>query len=126
MDMRTPLGKARSHGSARDGVHAWKLERISAVALAPLVLWFAYFAYRVSDTGYDGYVALISKPGNTALMIMFIATMFYHMMLGMTVVIEDYVHNDLYRYVLQLGIRFMAAAMGVFCTVSILKVAFGV
>ena len=126
MTMRPPLRQARAMGSAREGVQAWKLERLTALALAPLSLWFASFVFRAAGMGFDGYVAMASKPGNVTLLVLFVTTLFYHGMLGLIVVVEDYVHGPLARYGLLALVRFFCIGMAVFSVIAILKVALGV
>jgi len=126
MDMRTPLSRARGSGSARDGVEIWKMERVTAAALVPLCLWFLIFLIRLSQgNGYETYVEMISTPGNTALMLLFIYCAFYHGMLGLSVVVEDYISRVSTRYLLLAGTKMMMVFLGLFCMVSVLKVAIG-
>ncbi len=122
--MRSPLGRAIGLGSARDGVEDWWLERISAVALVPLTVWFT--ALIVAHTG-DGYAALIAwlrSPITTTLMVLLLVALFHHSALGLQVVIEDYVHSGI-KIPLLVGMRLGCIALAVAGILAILKIAFG-
>lgn len=122
--MRTPLGRALGFGSARDGVENWWLERISAVALVPLTIWFT--ALLVAHTG-DDYAALIAwlrTPLTTTLMALLLIALFHHTALGLQVIIEDYVHSGL-RIPLLVGMRLGCLALAVAGILAILKIALG-
>jgi succinate dehydrogenase / fumarate reductase membrane anchor subunit len=89
-----PLGRARGLGSAKHGVQHWRAQRVSAVALIPLTLWFVYSVVHL--TGADQKIVLtwLHKPASAILMSLFIVATFYHLALGVQVVIEDYVHRE--------------------------------
>ncbi len=91
--MRSPLGRVIGLGSAKDGVEHWWLQRLTAVALVPLTIWFvaSIIAHTASD--YDGFIAWLSTPLTTTFMTLLLTAMFYHAALGLQVVIEDYVHS---------------------------------
>ena len=122
--MRSPLGRALGLGSARDGVEDWWLERISAVALIPLTIWFT--AAIVAHTG-DDYAALIAwlrAPLTTTLMALLLIALFQHSALGLQVVIEDYVHSGI-KLPMLVGMRLGCLALAVAGIVAILKIALG-
>lgn len=122
--MRTPLGRALGLGSARDGVEDWWLERVSAVALIPLTVWFT--ALIVAHTG-DSYAALMAwlrTPIATTLMILFLAALFHHIALGLQVVIEDYVHSGI-KIPLLVAMRLVCFALVVAGILATLKIGFG-
>ena len=92
-DMRSPLGRVIGLGSAKDGVGHWWLQRLTAVALVPLTIWFvaSIIAHTASD--YERFIAWLSTPLTTTFMTLLLIAMFYHTALGLQVVIEDYVHS---------------------------------
>lgn len=90
---RSPLGRAIWLGSAKEGVLDWWRERVTAVALVPLTLWFAASLIAHSGSDYTVFVAWLRAPLVTLLMILLLVTLFYHTALGLQVVIEDYVHS---------------------------------
>jgi succinate dehydrogenase / fumarate reductase membrane anchor subunit len=52
MSLRAPLAQALNHGAAHDGVHHWWVQRVSAIALAPLVIWLICQLLSLPDAGY--------------------------------------------------------------------------
>jgi succinate dehydrogenase / fumarate reductase membrane anchor subunit len=89
---RSPLGKARGLGAAGMGPHEWWRQRVTAVALVPLVFWFAVAVARLPGLEYAEVVAWIADPWNSVLLMSLIIVTLYHTVLGLQVVIEDYVH----------------------------------
>jgi succinate dehydrogenase membrane anchor subunit len=94
MAFRTPLAKARGLGSAKAGFHHWWLQRVTAVALIPLTVWFGFGIAVLPGAGYSDVVAWIGAPLNTVLLISLIIATCYHAALGLQVVVEDYVHTE--------------------------------
>ena len=91
--MRSPLTKARGLGSAKDGVRAWWLERVSAVALVPLSLWLTASLIAFRGRNYEEFITWLSDPLASLLMILLLLALFVHLALGLKVVIEDYLHS---------------------------------
>jgi succinate dehydrogenase / fumarate reductase membrane anchor subunit len=90
---RTPLARARGLGSAKTGVARFIIERVSAAALIPLLLWALWSAPGIAAGGYDAATAWIAAPVNAALLALLVIVGAWHMRLGMAVVIEDYIHR---------------------------------
>jgi succinate dehydrogenase / fumarate reductase membrane anchor subunit len=124
-DYRTPLSRARGLGSAKHGVGHWISERVSSVALVPLIIWAAYSVIRLAQLDYYGAVAWISEPVNATLMILTLTISFWHMQSGLRVVIEDYIHKTLTKATLLVLNVFVAGLAGALAVMSILKVALG-
>jgi len=122
---RTPLRRARGLGSAKHGVGHWLSERITSVALVPLVLWAVFGALTLAGTDYYGAVAWISQPVNAVLMVLLTAVSFLHMHAGMRVIVEDYIHKTLTKSALLLLNLFVCGLAGALAVFSILKVALG-
>lgn len=120
--MRSPLGRALGLGSARDGVDAWWRERVSAVALAPLTVWFAISIVMHAGQGYAAILAWLKMPVTTTLMTLLLIVLLRHGALGLRVVIEDYVHSKIKIPVL-VGIRLGYFALTIAGLVAILKIA---
>jgi succinate dehydrogenase / fumarate reductase, membrane anchor subunit len=91
-DMRTPLARAMGLGSAKEGVEHWWAERVSAVALIPLTLWFVASIIAQTGSDYAAFIAWLSMPITSIMMILLLVALFYHTALGLQVVIEDYRH----------------------------------
>lgn len=119
--MRSSLGQAIWLGSAKTGAEHWWAERVSALALVPLTLWFvaAIIAHTRSD--YAGFVAWLRAFPTTFLMILLLVALFHHTALGLQVIVEDYVHSDL-KFAVIIGVRltcFAAAAAGILAALQI-------
>ena len=95
--IRSPLARARGTGSARGGTHHWWLQRLTSVALIPLVLWLLSCIDCLVNPDYQQTIMWLSNPFVAIVMLLFIVFGFYHAALGMQVVFEDYVHNKLWK-----------------------------
>ena len=124
-DLRTPLSRARGLGSAKEGVHHFWAQRITAVALIPLVVWFAISLIMMSGADYAVVRAWIGSPAVMVLLTLTIVIGLHHGQLGMQVVIEDYVHNDGMKLALIVLMRFIAVLFGLAAIVAILRIGFG-
>lgn len=120
-EMRSPLGRVRGLGSANSGASHWRWQRITAVLLVPLGLWFLGATIYLIGLGFDHSVfrAWVSEHGNALLLILFTAALFHHAQLGLQVVIEDYVHAPAVKTA---SLFANTAAMGVLALSSILAV----
>ncbi|MEE9194540.1 MAG: succinate dehydrogenase, hydrophobic membrane anchor protein [Alphaproteobacteria bacterium] len=123
--LRTSLGRARGLGSARVGVEHWWLERLLAIALVPLMLWFAFAVAARTGADHGAVVEWIGSPLNTVLMILMIGAAFRHGQIGLCNVIEDYVKIERVRFALVLLVQFAAAALGLASIIAVLKIAVG-
>lgn len=121
---RSPLGRALGLGSARDGVEQWWLERVSAVALVPLTVWFTASIVVHTGDNYAQLMAWLQAPLTTTLMTLLLIALFYHSALGLQVVIEDYVHSGI-KLPLLVGMRLGCFAMAVAGILATLKIALG-
>ena len=124
-DLRTPLARARGLGSARVGVHHWWAQRLTAIALIPLVVWFAISLVMMSGADYGAVRAWIGSPMVMVLLILTIAVGLHHGQLGLQVVIEDYVHGDGSKLALIVAVRFIAVLFGLAAIVAVLRIGFG-
>ena len=91
--MRSPLGRAAWLGSAKEGVEHWWRERVTAVALVPLTLWFVTSIIAHGGSDYFVVIACLKTPFATLMIVLLLIALFYHTALGLQVVIEDYVHS---------------------------------
>ena len=124
-DRRTPLARARGLGSAKEGVHHWWAQRLTAIALIPLVVWFAISLIMLSGADYAVVRAWIGSPLVMVLMILTIGIGLHHGQLGLQVVIEDYVHGDGSKLALIVAVRFIAVLFGLAAIVAVLRIGFG-
>ena len=125
MNFRSPLSTARGLGSAKSGTHHWWMQRVTAIALIPLIIWFLISAIGLIGAEFDVVKAWVAQPLTSVLLILFAVAFFYHMKLGVQVVIEDYVHGEGRKLALLLAVNFAAIGLSVACIFSILKIAFG-
>lgn len=125
MSLRTPLGKVRGLGSAKDGTSHFWVQRVTAVALVPLIIWFIYTLLSLVGASYEDARAALAAPGVAVPMLLLLAAGFYHLKLGLQVVIEDYVSNDGLRIVGLIVNNLGCAALGIACVYSVLKIGFG-
>lgn len=123
MSMKTPLGKVRGLGSAKDGTdHFWK-QRVSAVATLILALVFIGIVLNVIGKPYADVIDTLSSPLAAVFFLLFILSGIFHMRLGMQVIIEDYVTNETAKILALMGNTFFALLIGGLCVFSILKLA---
>lgn len=125
MSMMNPLARARGHGSAKEGVHHWYAQRASAVLLIFLVGWMIFAMVSLAGADHAAASAFIARPVNAAFLSVLLVALLYHAVLGLQVVIEDYVHNRAVEILLYFVTRagaFIGMALGI---VHILKLALG-
>jgi succinate dehydrogenase / fumarate reductase membrane anchor subunit len=123
-DRRTPLARARGLGSAKDGVGHWWAQRLTAIALIPLVVWFAVSLVMLSGADYATARAWIGSPLVMVLLILVIGIGLHHGQLGLQVVLEDYT-DGAWRVVWIVLVKFIAAVFGLAAIVAILRIGFG-
>jgi succinate dehydrogenase / fumarate reductase membrane anchor subunit len=119
--MRSPLGRARGLGSAKAGAAHWWAQRLTALALLPLTLWFLCAAVRMIGATRDDVVSWIAGPLPLVLMIALVIATFHHLQLGLQVVIEDYVENHALRVGAVLLVKALALLLALACIVSALR-----
>lgn len=123
-DRRTPLARARGLGSAKAGVHHWWMQRLTAIALIPLVVWFAVSLVMLSGGDYQVVRAWIGSPLVMVMLILTIGIGLHHGQLGLQVVWEDYTEGA-FRVVLIVLTKFLAVLFGLGAIVAILRIGFG-
>lgn len=123
MSLRTPLARVRGLGTAKDGTHHWWMQRVTSIALVPLVVWFVFSLLSYSRADYAVLQHWLSKPLNAGLMVTFLVTVLYHAKLGMQVIYEDYVRPEWAMYVALLVTQFALFLLGAISIISVLKIA---
>jgi succinate dehydrogenase / fumarate reductase membrane anchor subunit len=126
MSMQTPLGKVRGLGSAKEGAHHWWHQRLTALALLPLTAWFVISMITLMPADYAAAQDWLGSPIVAGLMLLLIFALFYHLKLGLQVVVEDYVHTPWLKTSTLIVLMFASILLGLASVLSVLLVAFGV
>jgi succinate dehydrogenase / fumarate reductase membrane anchor subunit len=119
--MRSPLGRARGLGSARAGATHWWMQRLTALALVPLTLWFLCAMIGMLGASRDDVVFWMSGPLPIVSMIALVIATFHHLQAGLQVVIEDYVHDDRLRIGSILLVKGLSLLLALACIISVLR-----
>jgi succinate dehydrogenase / fumarate reductase membrane anchor subunit len=122
---RSELGRARGLGSAKEGVRHWWLQRLTALALVPLLLWFVASLVAHTGTDHANVTLWLGSPVTFGLMLLLLGAVFWHMALGLQVVIEDYVHVEALKLGIVVLVQFGSLALGVAAAVALAVIAFG-
>ncbi|RXR28219.1 succinate dehydrogenase, hydrophobic membrane anchor protein [Sphingobium fluviale] len=120
----TSIGRVRGLGSAKSGAHHWIVQRFTAVGNLLLVLWLIFSILQMPGLDYESVVGWLSQPLVAVPMALMLVSIFWHLKLGLQVLIEDYVHDDGLKFVAIMALNFYAiggAALGIF---AIAKIAF--
>ena len=104
------------------GVGHWKLQRISAVAMIPLVIWFTTSLMLTLMDGYEQSIEWLQSPFNATGLILLFGTLYFHAASGLQVVIEDYVHHEGLKIVSLILIKLIALVLGVLSILCVLKI----
>ena len=124
-DLRSPLAKANGLGSSKAASHEFWIQRLTALALVPLVIWFCFSIALLPEVSHEVLVSWLQSPFNAIMMVLIVMVSFQHADRGMQVIFEDYISNDSSRITAILTIKFLSyflMALGVY---SILKIALG-
>jgi succinate dehydrogenase / fumarate reductase membrane anchor subunit len=123
--METPIGRVRGLGSARSGAHHWWLERLTSISTLLLFVWFVVSLLRMPSLDYQSVAEWLAEPLVAVPMLLLIVSTFWHLKLGLQVVIEDYVHEEGMKFFSVTVLNFFAIALGALAFFSVLKIAFG-
>lgn len=122
--MRSMLGRARGLGSAKSGLGHWWAQRVTAIALLPLTLWFIASVIRLAGLPREAIVSWAHGPLTAALLLALVGATFHHLQLGLQTVIEDYIYRERPRLVWLLAMRGAVVLLALLAAVSVLKLAF--
>jgi succinate dehydrogenase / fumarate reductase membrane anchor subunit len=125
MDTRSPIARVRGLGSAKEGVHHWWVQRLTAVALVPLSIWFVAGVVALAGAPQAEAAAWIARPFNATLMILTLGLTFHHAQLGLQVVIEDYVHAEGAKLALLIVVKLLALALALAGALAVLRLMIG-
>jgi succinate dehydrogenase / fumarate reductase membrane anchor subunit len=125
MNLRSPLGRVRGLGSAKEGVAHWWAQRLTAVALVPLVIWFVASVCAMTGADYAAVREWVASPVVSILLVLLTVAVFHHAQLGLQVVLEDYVHSEGLKIAGIVLVKFAAFALAVATILSIVRIALG-
>ena len=125
MQFRSPLGKVRGLGSAKDGTHHWWMQRLTAIALVPLVVWFVVGVIALVGRDHAAFKAWVGDPISATLLVILIAAVFHHAQLGLQVVFEDYVRSEGLKLACVIVVKGLALVLAGIGIISVLRIAFG-
>ena len=120
----SPMARAVGLGSAKKGSQRWWAERVTAVALVPLTLWFVASIIAHAGSDYATFITWLQAPLTTLLMILLLIALFHHSALDLQVVIEDYVHSG-FKFAAVIAVRLGCYGLAVAGIIATLRVAFG-
>jgi len=126
MSLKSPLRRVTYLGSAKGGSGHWYAQRVTAVALVLLGLWLVISLASMRGASHEHVVAWLSSPVAAAFAVLLVLTAAWHAMLGLQVVIEDYVGDKGTRMAVLLVVKFALAVAAVIGVLAVLRIAFGV
>ena len=124
MSLRTPLGRVKHLGAAGEGVGHWWAQRVTALALIPLAVWFVASVIALAGADYVTMRDWISSPIVAGLLVLLVVATFYHAALGLQVVIEDYVQHEGMKIAGLLVVKGLAVVLGLTGALAVLTVLF--
>lgn len=125
MEMRSDLARVRGLGSAKEGTATWWAQRLTAIALVPLTLWFVVSAIALVGADLGDFREWLGVHGNALLMVLFVLALFHHAQLGVVEVIEDYVHGHGAKIASLIAVKFAAALFAASSVLAVLAVGYG-
>jgi succinate dehydrogenase / fumarate reductase membrane anchor subunit len=121
--MRSGLGRVRGLGAAKEGVNHWWAQRVTALSLVPLTLWFVASVILLAGADHATVSAWIARPLNTVLLLCLLAATFWHASLGLQVVIEDYIHSERLKLGVLLAVKALLVIAALSGMLAVLRVA---
>lgn len=125
MSFKSPLGRVKGLGPARNGLHHWWMQRLTALGLIPLTLWFVASVARYHLASYAVLIEWLKNPFVVTAVIIYFGVLLYHSALGVQAVVEDYVSHPATRMTALIVSTFAHILLGTVATVAVLKIAFG-
>jgi succinate dehydrogenase / fumarate reductase, membrane anchor subunit len=125
MTMRSEIGRVRGLGSAKTGVEHWWIQRLTAVALVPLCLWFVASLVSLAGADWETAYLWMGSPSGAVPMILLLVAGLWHTKLGLQVVIEDYVHHEGVKLALLMLVSLAVVALAVAGVFAVCKISFG-
>lgn len=121
--LRSPLGRVLGRGAAGGGAHHWRIQRLTAIALVPLTLWFVFSVAGLPGLTYDAVTHWIGRGFTPVLLALLVVALAWHSALGVQVVIEDYVHGRVVKPVALTLASFAHVLVAAAALVAVLRIA---
>ena len=125
MSLNTPLKNVRGLGSAKEGTHHFWWQRLTAIALVPLLVWVVIAGMAATLSDYESARAMVGHPVSAVMAICTIVALFHHAQLGLQVVIEDYIHEEWLKITALLAVKFLAVVFALLGVIAVLRIAVG-
>ncbi|MAF95709.1 MAG: succinate dehydrogenase, hydrophobic membrane anchor protein [Rhodospirillaceae bacterium] len=126
MELRSTLGKVRGPGlSTEGGVSHWWAERITAIALVPLTLWFVVSALSMVNADHATFTQWVGAEGNPVLLILLTIAVYHHGQMALQVIIEDYIHHQAAHFTALIAVKLGAFFLAVYTIFAVARLAFG-
>ncbi|HEX8215368.1 MAG TPA: succinate dehydrogenase, hydrophobic membrane anchor protein [Allosphingosinicella sp.] len=122
---QTPIARVRGLGSAREGGHHWRLERMTSAATLLLFIWLIVSLLRLPSLGHENVVEWLSSPLAAVPMLLLIVATFWHLKMGMQVIVDDYVHDEGNNFLTLLIVNFLTIGAAATALFAVLKIALG-
>lgn len=119
----TPLSRAKGLGVAHEGTAHWRLQRLTSVALVPIVLWLSFSVAMLPSLGYEALREWLQQPLVTILIAASIITICYHQALGLRTIVEDYIHTVPLKVAGIVAINFWSILLAIGGLYAIIKIA---
>lgn len=125
MSLRSPLSRVLGSGSAKEGTEHWWMQRVTAIGLLLLGVWFLVAFAGLADYSHATLTAWVGRPGNSIMLLLLSLTLAWHSALGVQVVIEDYVHGAALKVLMLIASRFIHVLLAVAAVLAVMKVFLG-
>ena len=125
MILKTPLARVLGLGSAKDGVDHWWWQRLTAIAIVPLGIWFVWSVVRLAGADHVEAAAWLQSPLNASLFLFFVIAGFWHASLGLQVVVEDYIHTEWMKMAVLIVIKLLVALFSMIAALLVLRIFLG-
>ena len=121
--LQSPLGRVRGSGSSKSGTHHWWMQRVTSIALTPLMLWFVFSLAARAGEPWEVMADWIGRPFNAVLLLLLTGIGFYHTAAGLQVVIEDYIRPERRAMLAGLAIKGTCLLFGLYAALCVVRLA---
>jgi len=121
----TPIGRVRGLGTAHEGAHHWMLQRFTAIGNLVLTSYLVVSFALLGDYGHASVIKWLATPLAATAIILLVISVFWHVRLGLQVLIEDYVHETGTKFAVLAALNLAIIGGGAFAIFSVVSIAFG-